>query len=40
LLGKKTEISDLLPEMFPEKIMTKEEAKKELKELKERLGIE
>lgn len=40
LIGKKVEVSDLLPDMFPAKIWTKEEIKKELDELKKRLKIE
>jgi rRNA-processing protein FCF1 len=40
IIGKRVEISDLLPEMFPAKVWTKEEVKKELDELKKRLKIE
>ena len=40
LAGKRIEISDLLPEMFPAKVWTKEEVKKELNDLKKRLKIE
>ena len=39
LVGKNVTISDLLPEIFPEKILTREEIKKELKELRKRLKI-
>ena len=37
LVGKRITISDLLPEMFPPKIWTKEEIKKELDDLKHEL---
>jgi len=40
LIGKRVEISDLLPEMFPAKIWTKEEIKRELDEIKKELKIE
>jgi len=39
LCGQRVEISDLLPEMFPPKVWTKEEVKKELKEIKKELNI-
>jgi hypothetical protein len=39
LVGKRITISDLLPELFPAKVWTKEEIKKELDELKKSLGI-
>lgn len=39
LIGKRVEISDLLPEMFPPKVWTKAEVKKELADLKKRLKI-
>lgn len=39
LIGKRVEISDLLPEMFPAKVWTEEEIKKELKEIKKELKI-
>ena len=39
LIGKRVEISDLLPEMFPPKIWTKEEIRKELDEIKKELKI-
>jgi len=39
LSGKRIRISDLLPSLFPEKILTKEEVKKELEDLKKRLKI-
>jgi len=39
IVQKRVSISDLLPEMFPEKIWTKEEIKKELDDLKKRLKI-
>jgi hypothetical protein len=39
LVGKPISISDLLPEIFPAKIWTKEEIKKELDELKKSLNI-
>ncbi len=38
-LGKRVEISDLLPEMFPPKVWTKEEIKRELEEIKKELKI-
>ena len=37
--GRETEISDLLPEMFPPKVWTKDEVKKELNALKKRLKV-
>lgn len=37
--GQEISVSDLLPEMFPAKVWTEEEIKKELKELKESLNI-
>jgi len=37
--GRPIEISDLLPEMFPPKVWTKKEVKKELKEIKKELKI-
>lgn len=40
LAGKRVEISDLLPEMFPGKVWTREEIKKGLDDLKKRLKIE
>jgi len=40
LAGKRIKADDLLPGMFPKKYITKEEAKRELEELKKRLGIE
>jgi len=39
LVGKKISVSDLLPEMFPAKVWTKEEIKKELDDLKKRLKV-
>jgi hypothetical protein len=39
LIGQRVEISDLLPEMFPAKVWTREEVKKELKEIKKELKI-
>jgi len=39
LAGKSIEISDLLPEMFPAKVWTKEEVKRELDEIKKELKI-
>lgn len=39
LTGKIIEISDLLPDMFPAKVWTREEVKKELDDLKKRLKI-
>lgn len=39
LVGKPIAISDLLPEMFPAKVWTKAEIKKELIELKRMLKI-
>jgi len=39
LIGKRVEISDLLPEMFPAKVWTKEEVRKELDEIKKELQI-
>jgi len=39
LAGKRITISDLLPDMFPGKVWTKEEVKKELDDLKKRLGV-
>jgi len=39
LVGKEITISDLLPDMFPGKVWTKAEIKKELKDLKKRLKI-
>jgi hypothetical protein len=40
LVGKPVAISDLLPEMFPAKVWTKAEIKKELAELKKILKME
>lgn len=37
---KPVSVSDLMPEMFPEKVWTKDEVKKELNALKKRLRIE
>jgi hypothetical protein len=39
LIGTRVEISDLLPEMFPPKVWTKEEVRKELEEIKKELKI-
>ena len=39
LVGKSIEVSDLLPKMFPAKVWTKKEVKKELDALKKRLKI-
>lgn len=39
MTGKEIEISDLLPQMFPAKVWTKEEVKKELAEIKKELNI-
>lgn len=39
LIGKRVTVSDLLPEIFPPKVWTKKEVKKELKALKKRLKI-
>jgi hypothetical protein len=39
LIGERVEISDLLPEMFPPKVWTKEEVKRELDEIKKELKI-
>lgn len=39
MTGKEVDISDLLPEMFPAKVWTKEEIKKELDDLKKRLKV-
>lgn len=39
MTGKNITVSDLLPEMFPPKVWTKEEVRRELDELKERLKI-
>jgi len=39
MTGKNIEISDLLPEMFPAKVWTEEEVKKELAEIKKELNI-
>lgn len=39
MTGTKIEISDLLPEMFPPKIWTKAEVKKELRQIKKEVGI-
>lgn len=39
MTGKNIEISDLLPEMFPAKVWTEEEIKKELAEIKKELKI-
>ena len=39
LIGKRVEISDLLPEMFPAKVWTKKEIKKELDGIKKELKI-
>jgi len=39
LVGTRITVSDLLPEMFPPKVWTKEEIAKELKALKKRLNI-
>lgn len=39
LIGKVVSVSDLLPEMFPPKVWTRAEIKKELKELKKSLNI-
>lgn len=39
IAGKRITISDLLPEMFPPKVWTEEEIKRELKEIKKELKI-
>lgn len=39
IIGKRVLISDLLPEMFPPKVWTEEEVKKELAEIKRELKI-
>ena len=39
IAGKRITISDLLPEMFPPKVWTEEEVKKELEEIKKELKI-
>lgn len=39
LAGERITISDLLPEMFPAKVWTKKEVKKELAEIKKELKI-
>lgn len=39
LIGKRVEISDLLPEMFPAKVWTKKEIKRELDGIKKELKI-
>lgn len=39
LIGERVEVSDLLPEMFPPKVWTREEVKKELDEIKKELKI-
>jgi len=39
LIGKRVEISDLLPEMFPAKVWTKKEVKRELDGIKKELKI-
>lgn len=39
LVGKPVMVSDLLPEMFPAKVWTRTEIKKELKELKKILKM-
>jgi len=37
--GKRITISDLLPEMFPAKVWTEEDVKKELADIKKELKI-
>ena len=39
MTGKEVDISDLLPEMFPPKVWTKEEIKRALDDLKKRLKV-
>lgn len=39
LIGKRVEISDLLPEMFPAKVWTKKEVRRELDGIKKELKI-
>lgn len=39
IVGKRVEVSDLLPEMFPPKVWTEKEIKKELAEIKKELKI-
>jgi hypothetical protein len=39
LVGERVEVSDLLPEMFPPKVWTREEVRKELDEIKKELKI-
>lgn len=39
IVQKRVTISDLLPDMFPEKVWTEEEIKRELDEIKKELKI-